>query len=71
MPSMQKIYLKKKIRQENKILTGIENLGNNLKDGAFFVGNKIKDAATEGYGFVKDKFNQNKQFILLNIIKIE
>ena len=46
--------------QENKILTGLENLGNNLKDGAFFVGNKIKDAATEGYGFVKDKFNQNK-----------
>ena len=33
------------VEKENKVLTGLEKFGHTLKDGAFFVGKKIKNAA--------------------------
>ena len=31
------------VEKENKVLTGLEKFGNKIKDGAFFVGKKIKE----------------------------
>ena len=47
-----------KVEQENQILSGLENFGNTLKEGAMFVGQKIKDAAVGGYDFVKEKWDE-------------
>ena len=46
------------VEQENQILSGLEKFGNTIKDGAFFVGQKIKDAAVGGYDFVKEKWDE-------------
>ena len=45
------------VEKENPVLSGLEKFGNTIKDGACFVGQKIKDAAVGGYGYVKDKFD--------------
>ena len=49
------------VEKENKVLTGLEKFGHSLKDGAFFVGKKIKNAAVGGYGYVKDKLSDDKE----------
>ena len=46
------------VEQENQILSGLEKFGGAIKDGAFFVGQKIKDAAVGGYDFVKEKWDE-------------
>ena len=45
------------VEKENKVLSGLERFGNTIKDGACFVGQKIKDAAVGGYDYVKDKWD--------------
>ena len=47
-----------KVEQENNIMSGLEQFGNAIKDGAVFVGQKIKDAAVGGYDYVKEKWNE-------------
>ena len=47
----------KDVEKENPALSSLEKIGNTIKDGAFFVGRKIKDAAVGGYDFVKEKFD--------------
>ena len=44
------------VEQENKVISGLERFGGAIKDGALFVGGKIKDAALGGYDFVKEKW---------------
>ena len=46
-----------KVEQENNFISGLEQFGNAVKDGAIFVGQKIKDAAVGGYDFVKEKWD--------------
>ena len=48
------------VEKENKVLTGLEKFGHTLKDGAFFVGKKIKNAAVGGYDYVKEKWGEDK-----------
>ena len=35
-------------------MSGLEKFGNTIKEGAFYVGRKIKDAAVGGYDYVKE-----------------
>ena len=46
------------VEQENQILSGLEKFGGAIKDGAMFVGQKIKDAAVGGYDYVKEKWDE-------------
>ena len=45
------------VEQESPVMSGLEEFGNKIKDGALFVGGKIKDAAVSGYDFVKEKWD--------------
>jgi hypothetical protein len=45
------------VEKENRVISGLEKFGNTIKDGACFVGNKIKDAAVGGYDYVKGKWD--------------
>ena len=49
------------VEQENKVLSGLEKFGGAIKDGALFVGGKIKDAAVGGYDFVKEKWDEHNK----------
>ena len=54
----QKEYIPySRVEQENQVISGLEKFGTAIKEGAFFVGNKIKDAAVGGYDFVKEKWD--------------
>ena len=45
--------------KEKEVTIGdrINDFGNTVKDGLFFVGGKIKDTAVSGFNFVKEKIN--------------
>jgi hypothetical protein len=44
-------------KKENKFVSGLEKVGSSLKNGAFFVGRKIKQTSESGYNYVKDKMS--------------
>ena len=47
--------------EEKEVTVGdrLNEFGNTVKEGLFFVGGKIKSGAVSGYNFVKDKLNDD------------
>ena len=43
------------VEEQSPTMSGLEKFGNTIKEGAFYVGRKIKDAAVGGYDYVKEK----------------